>query len=292
MVALTLKPLTCPRSTINILVEEDGKSQKFTMHRDLLSFYSPYFRGIFKDRDEVVTKKSTIRVEMHKREWRWEDKENVEPIIWLAEGELKGDEDKNKIEVDVRVKIPEAVREIRLNTSELGEVSRIVFAAFVNWLYHGYAGFGLNGVADKQMDAVTLIQLWVFAGRIGVPECQNHCIEGIEWWRQTSNIIQTSMLRWVYDNTMEYVPQKCPLRSLLIDQCAWKLDGTWLLSEIDGRKNEEQFPREALVDLVSRMRVVLNEGMAPPFLNSECRKRAYWIEVEEKRVAEVLERTD
>ena len=98
------------------------------------------------------------------------------------------------------------------------------------------------------------------------------------------------MLGWVYENTQDcpYDEEDCPLRLLLIDQCAWKLDGNWLLSEMDGKKNEEQFPRQALVDLVSRMRIILNERILPPFLNSEMRRAEYWIKVEDKRLFEVL----
>lgn len=212
-----------------------------------------------------------------------------------------------KTEIEVVIKLPDAVggaslgtdektdvREVKLDTEELGEVRRTVFAAFVNWLYHGYLGFGLHHPLDKLdhefFDDATLIQLWVFAGRIGVPECQNDCIEGIEWWRTMTNIIQTSMLNWVYENTEEYFQEgECGLRALLIDQCAWKLDGNWLLAELDGKKNEEQFPRQALVDLVSRMRVVLNERVLPPFAYSQLRRGTYWIQVEEKRVCELLE---
>ena len=90
------------------------------------------------------------------------------------------------------------------------------------------------------------------------------------------------MLGWIYDNTDGYDEGECALRSLLIDQCAWKLDGKWFLGEVEGTKNEEQFPRQALVDLVSRMRVVLTDHVRPPFLNSELRKEEYWIEIEEK----------
>lgn len=201
------------------------------------------------------------------------------------------EDSEQKMDVDVVIKFPDVgVKEVKLDTEELGDVGRTVFAAFVNWLYHGYAGFGLfHPLHEHQhFDAVTLIYLWVFAGRTGVSECQNHCIEGIEWWRMTTNIIQTSMLSYIYKNTVEYEAQECPLRSLLIDQCAWKLDGNWLLGENEGTKNEQQFPREALVDLVSRMRVVLNEEMRPPFWNSEMRKEVYWIQVEDRRVCEVL----
>ena len=220
-----------------------------------------------------------------------EEKTEVDVVIKFPDVVRKVKFDtEERADVDV-IKYSEVVREVKLDTEDLGDVSRTVFAAFVNWLYHGYAGFGLYlSLHDHPtIDAATLIQLWVFAGRIGVPECQNHCIEGIEWWRMTTNIIQTSMLSWIYENTLEYEEQECELRLLLIDQCAWKLDGNWLLGTIDGKSNEEQFPRRALLDLVSRMRVVLNEHVVAPFFNSEMRKKAYWIEFEGRRVCEVLE---
>jgi hypothetical protein len=309
IIKLTLAPLTCPKSTIHVIVEENDKIQKFPIHRDLLCFYSSYFLRVLND-NKVV--KAKIKQKNHRREWRWEDKESVDEIM-----EIGGSADsETKLDVDVVIKLPDVVRdfnpdtkenegaddldpemkfsnvvrELKLDTAELGYVTRAAFAGFVSWLYHGYPGFGLFHPLENHpvFDAVTLIQLWVFAGRIGVPECQNHCIEGIEWWRMTSNIIQTSMLGWVYENTQEYDEGECGLRALLIDQCAWKLDGKWLLGELEGTKNEEQFPRQALVDLVSRMRVVLNEHVPPPFLNSELRKEAYWMEVEQKRVCDVL----
>jgi hypothetical protein len=306
VINLTLAPLTCPKSTIHVIFEDNGKIQKFPIHRDLLCFYSPYFRRILSG-SKVV--KAKILQKNHRREWRWEDKESVQEVM-----EIGGSADsEEKMDVDVVIKLPNVVREVQSNTKEnkgvdpemkfsdivrelkldtedLGDVTRTVFAAFVNWLYHDYQGFGLYHPLDDHpsFDAVTLIQLWVFAGRIGVPECQNHCIEGIEWWRMTSNIIQTSMLFWVWENTEEYDEEECGLRSLLIDQCAWKLDGKWLRSNVDGIKNEKQFPRQAFVELVSRMRVMLNERIRPPFVHSELRKEAYWIQVEEKRVCNVV----
>ena len=220
-----------------------------------------------------------------------EEKVEVDIVIKLPSvvREVQSDTKKNEND-DPEMKFSDVVRELKLDTGELGDVTRTVFAAFTSWLYHGYTGLGLFHPLDSHpsFDAVTLIQLWVFADRIGVPECQNHCIEGIEWWRMTTNIIQTSMLAWIYENTEEYDKDDCGLRSLLIDQCAWKLDGHWLLSDMAGVKNEEQFPRQALVDLVSRMRVVLNENVRPPFAYSELRWLKYWVEVEEKSVCEVL----
>jgi hypothetical protein len=168
VIALTLEPLTCPNTTIHLVVEENGKIQRFPLHRDLLCYYSPYFRRILGNK----AVKAQVRKKNHSREWRWEDKESVEEIMEI---DCSEDADK-KVDVDVMIKFPEAVREVKLDTKELGDVGRAVVAAFVNWLYHGFSGFGLTRPLSpdvEQFDAATLIQLWVFAGRIGVPQCQN-----------------------------------------------------------------------------------------------------------------------
>jgi hypothetical protein len=305
-----LAPLTDPKGTIHIVVEENDKVQKFPVHRDLLCFYSPYFRSILFDKEVPDSKvydgkvvNAKIRTKDLRREWRWEDKENVEEVMATDSDEMMNIKVLIKLPdlsceprsvahattsaVKSKTNVSEAIHELKLDFDQVGIVPRAVFAAFVNWLYHGYAGFGLHLplASHAAFDATTLIQLWVFAGRIGVRECQNHCIEGIEWWRMTTNIIHTAMLRWVYDNTEDYAEGECGLRALLIDQCAWKLDGTWLVAEVKGVKNHEQFPRQALVDMVSRMRVILNEHVPPPFENSEMRQEAYWVEVDDEYAA-------
>ena len=274
---LTLAPSTCPRSTVNIIVESGGESQLFTLHTDLIRYYSPYFSNIF-SRNEAISSKARIRSKMLRREWRWENKSDIETM----EGNGFGDEE-GKIEVEVRIKLPAAMRQIRLNTREVGPVSHPVFAAFVDWLYKGFPGC-------MMYDAETLIQLWVFAGKIGIPELQNDCIENIEFQRTKTNVIQTSALGWVYNNTENY-KEGCKLKKLLIDQCAWKLDGNWIAC--DGM-DEESFPRQALVDMVAKMRLLLDErktgeAIRPePFSTLELRKKNYWVPVERRSLKEVL----
>ena len=59
------------------------------------------------------------------------------------------------------------------------------------------------------------------------------------------------MLKWVYANTTDYNHrnEQCPLRNLLIDQCAWLLDESWLLRTGEaGVQNDTVFPREALIE--------------------------------------------
>jgi hypothetical protein len=139
-------------------------------------------------------------------------------------------------------------------------------------------------------DAETLIQLWVFAGKIGIPELQNDCIENIEFQRTKTNVIQTSALGWVYNHT-EDCKDECKLKKLLIDQCAWKLDSNWIAC--DGM-DEESFPRQALVDMVAKMRLLLDErktgeAIKPePFSTLELRKKNYWVPVEKRSLKDVL----
>ena len=158
--------------------------------------------------------------------------------------------------------------------SQLGPVTRQVFAAFLDWLYNGFEGFGLGDdqpVGTRTVDCQTLIELWVFAGRAGVPQCQNACIEGIEMWRLQTGIIQTLNLAWIYENTKDYEDEKCGLKKLLIDQCTWSLD----LTSITNETTDDEMPRVALVDMLTRMRKLMNDGVGnigKPFENAVTRK--------------------
>lgn len=153
-------------------------------------------------------------------------------------------------------------------------MTRQVFAAFLDWLYNGFEGFGLGDdkpLGTRTVDCQTLVELWVFAGRAGVPQCQNACIEGIEMWRQKTGIIQTLNLAWIYDNTKEYEYEKCGLKKLLVDQCTWSLDVTSITNET----TNDEFPRIALVDMLTRIRKLMNDGvsiMGKPFESLEIRK--------------------
>jgi hypothetical protein len=168
-------------------------------------------------------------------------------------------------------------------------------------LYRGFDGFGLDPHSERQADASTLIQLWVFAGKIGVPACQNDCIEGIEMWRQNSGIIQTGDIKWVYENMKgnegkgKGERELSGVKKLLIDQCAWKLDGGWIAGE--EMESEESFPRLALRDLVGEMRLLLNAGVntsydEPPFSRLEWRKKLYWVPSKREHMRGVKEDWD
>lgn len=156
----------------------------------------------------------------------------------------------------------------------MGDVSAPVVAAFSNWLYNGASGFGLVPSKEDKITATTLIRLWVFAGKVGVPECQNDCLEAIEWWRQESRHAQVEDVVWVYEHT----ETGNKLRKLLRDQCIWLLGG--------GGAAEDTFPKEILLDLLEGIRSLWkgeggNTGTLP-FSREEYRKAEYHLPVEEK----------
>jgi hypothetical protein len=274
---VALEPDKSPQNTVTIILKSEGQIQEFVVHSDLLCYYSPYFHDKLGDQNAVIAK-ARIRSKMLRREWRWEHENDVDTMEGNGYGDIEG-----KIQIDVRIKFPGAVRQLHLDQDELGEVSLNVFAAFIDWLYKGFAGFGINRATQMHYDALTLIKLWVLAGKLGVPACQNNCIEGIELLRLKTNSIQPTALGWVYENTKEYQGE-CKLKKLLIDQCAWVLNGNWILSS--GLLGEVQVPRQALVDILGRMRLMLTAGVKPtdepPFARLDWRKRLYWIEDVEK----------
>ena len=90
-------------------------------------------------------------------------------------------------------------------------------------------------------------------------------------WRQKTGIIQTLNLAWIYDNTKEYEYEKCGLKKLLVDQCTWNLD----LTSITNDTTNDEFPRIALIDMLTRIRKLMNEGIdivGKPFENLAGRK--------------------
>ena len=70
-----------------------------------------------------------VKSGMLRREWRWESEDDLGSIDCVGFGE------KDKVEVDVTIKLPPGgpLRAITLNKAEVGGVTRMVFAAFVDW---------------------------------------------------------------------------------------------------------------------------------------------------------------
>lgn len=271
---VNLGPVTDAWSTTKLVLRDTDKDVIFTVHSELLCYYSPYFYAMLDGGG--VTTKARVRSKMLRREWRWEHEGDVATM----EGNEFGDED-GKVQVDVRVKLPgDRVRHIMLDKEEVGDVGPRAIAAFVDWLYNGFAGFTFDKSTHMKYSSTELVKLWVFAGKIGVPACQNHCIEGIELLRYQTNTINTRMIGWVYENTkgMQFADK---LTTLLIDHCCWKLDGMWILA--GGFGNELEVPREAVIHILGRVMALTQSDVnimhhSPPFESLEWRKRFYWIE--------------
>jgi hypothetical protein len=230
---------------VSILVESNGIVRCFLVHTELLCHFSPFFRSIFAKRTpRVFTKEVKSLSYTNELDFDKTEEENVE-----EEGIL---------EVQIKVNMPTA----RANNgfrlpSALGDVNHVEFAAFIEWLYLG------PDKLEKMEDPIAaqlLIRLWVLAGRLGVPSCQNDCIAAIENIRKRSRTISTSMIGWVYRNTRDYGKNQCGLKNMLVDQCALALDETSLLGEMQEPSFTEHFPMEYLFDIIARMRVLLRDS--------------------------------
>ncbi|KAF4634330.1 hypothetical protein G7Y89_g3777 [Cudoniella acicularis] len=302
---LLLTPVSGPNDGVNVIVTSGGKELVFTVHRMLLSHFSPVFAKHLEvlDRNKAKVKSLKVKASAYVNELDWEsqngdveggdggeqgaitDKDNKDGGDNKEIKQGRGDEHKAEdrdIEVNVVVRLPSLTTLPKIHLpEEAGEVSKDAMAAFIEWLYCG--PLGGSGAAGPHVfpspvsgiTATTLVHLWVLAKKLQIPSCMNDCIQGIEMRRRQTNIIETAMVKWIYDNT----EVGCGLRELLVDQCAWVLDGEWLVgSKLGGGKNEEMFPREFLVDLCLRTKKLLSGGTQPGFLKIEERAGTYWTQ--------------
>jgi hypothetical protein len=254
---------------VNILVESDGIIRSLLVHTELLCHFSPYFRSFFGKREPKVFTKEVRSLNY------------IDELDFDRNAEVKAKED-GSIKLDIKVKFPTARTQhgFRLDDA-IGDVRHNVFATFVDWLYLGPGQFEPKDVTVTNQ---LLIQLWVFAGRLGIPSCQNDCIAAIEENRKRNRTIATSMLGWIYNNTRDYGKTQCGVKNLLIDQCALALDEKWLLQGMQQPGFAEQFPTECLFDIIIRMRVLLREsGLGEISLVISPTSRRYWIDDGEGR---------
>jgi hypothetical protein len=258
---LNLGPLI--EEGVNILVESDGIIRSFLVHSELLCHFSPYFCAFFGGREP----------KMFTTEVKAFNYTNELDFDRLAENQAR---EEGSVELDIKVKLPNVKTRQGFRLPEvLGDVKHAVFATFLKWLYLGRGKFEPK---DEIMADQTLIGLWVLAGRLGIPSCQNDCIAAIEDNRKRHRTIATSMLGWVYNNTRNYGRGKCGLKNLLIDQCALTLDEKWLVEGMKQRGFAEQFPIECLVDIIARMRVLLKEAGLGISLIISPTSRRYWVD--------------
>lgn len=124
--------------------------------------------------------------------------------------------------------------------------------AFIEWCYHfRQSDFPAQGT---NINGKTLLSLWILAGHLRVPSCQNDCIVAIERERQKQRRAQIGELEWVWQNTQEYPSATCGLRNLLIDQGSLALgqDGFSDVEKADGGDFPDKLSKPALVEMVKR----------------------------------------
>jgi hypothetical protein len=256
---------------VNIHVESDGIIRSFLVHTELLCHFSPYFRTFLGRREQKVFTKE-VKTQNYKNE-----------LDFGSPAYEKAKED-GSIMLDIKVKFPTvgAQYDFRLDKA-IGEFGHNVFATFIDWLYLGPGKFEPKDVTEANK---LLIQLWVLAGRLGIPSCQNDCIVALEENRKRSRTVATSMLEWIYKNTRDYGKTQCGLKNLLIDQCALTLDENWFLQGMHQPGFSERFPTECLFDIIARMRVLLREsGLGEGSLVIAPASRRYLVDGGESKAA-------
>ena len=99
-----------------------------------------------------------------------------------------------------------------------------VVRLLIKWFYSQTVETAQRGNRDlKSNEDLMLVELWVLADKLLIPQLQNQVIIEIEALRIRFRTTCTKSLRYVYENT----PVGCPLRKLLVQQCAFNVDPEW-----------------------------------------------------------------
>lgn len=91
---------------------------------------------------------------------------------------------------EVRVKLPPATVPTMVTFPSHWGLEGAEVSAFVTWIYTK----DLKGI-----EADVLMHFWVFAARLGAKRAMNDAIVAIEKVRWANNIVETGMLRWVWE---------------------------------------------------------------------------------------------
>jgi hypothetical protein len=96
----------------------------------------------------------------------------------------------------------------------------------------------LKGGPKKDED-LALVQLWILADKLIIPELQNLVIKKIDEICEVTEIIPTAVLDSVYEKTSV----ESPLRRWFFYQCSTQLESDWFT------EHPEHFPQEMLIDM-------------------------------------------
>lgn len=103
--------------------------------------------------------------------------------------------------------------------------------------------------AKKAAEDTHLFKLWVLADKLLIPQLQNSVLHKVQEICTGTNIIPTSSITYVYDNTH----QGSPLRRWILNECA-SLQMTWF------EEHPTQFPKDMLLELVVLWKTASNRG--------------------------------
>jgi hypothetical protein len=93
----------------------------------------------------------------------------------------------------------------------------------------------------KNAEDLALVQLWVLADKLLIPELQNLVIDKIDEIREVTETVPTSVLNYVYEKTSA----GSPLRHWFFHQCTTQLEPEWFT------EHPEHFPQEMLIELAA-----------------------------------------
>lgn len=121
---------------------------------------------------------------------------------------------------------------------ELEDVYPVTFGILVNWIYKQTLEEQIGWVDDQ----ATLLDLWLLADRLLIPQLQNQALTLLENVRGLQNpegrAIPSHMFRPIYDNTSE----DSPLRKYIA--------ATWHngVLDLDDPEDQRRYPLELLLD--------------------------------------------
>lgn len=197
------KFILTPLDAINAVVVNDS----LPVHRELLRHFSPVLRKLLPK--QPILEHRRVKSCSYSSELLYAEE--------LVE-EMEEAKEENGVEERVTTITPGGFPEIVL-PPEVGDWGKKTFDAFIEWLYN--LGGGIFPAPCSSIDAKTLMDLWILAGRLGVPSCQNDCVIAIEMERRQNEDNfgdPTETIARVYENTKDYPEGKCGLWNLLIDQ--------------------------------------------------------------------------
>jgi hypothetical protein len=125
-------------------------------------------------------------------------------------------------------------------------VSAATINLLIKWFYTQNIELSQLNLSYKEAKPVKtaedrqLVELWVLADNLIIPELQNQVIRLIEGVRNKHKRTCTKELAFAWENTAE----GSPLRGLLLQQCAFNVHPEWFVTKPD------HFPKELLLQLV------------------------------------------